>query len=115
MNLEHELRKALERRDPPDGFAQAVMARIAAGETIAPPDNLRVRARSVLPLAATVLLAVGGAYYMHQEQRQTREEQMRAEQAMMNVSRALHITSETLATVRAKLQEAEGHEQTIHP
>ncbi len=57
--LEDELRRALAREDPPDGFAERVMARSARG-----PSG----ARRWLAAAAMVVVAAGaaGAWRQHQ-------------------------------------------------
>ena len=110
MNLDHELRKALARKDPPRGFDQTVMARIASGETVRHSGG-RSRLRLALPLAASLLLVSGAAYYINfEERRLALVQRAEAEHATREVSRALQITSDTLAVVRAKLQETNNHE-----
>lgn len=116
MNLEHELTKALRRQEPPDGFEQNVMARIASGERVRQPQTHAWRLRFVLPLAASVLVAVGAAYYVdHEQQRNTQAQRAQAERATRDVSRALQITSETLESMRTKLQGNNDHEKPTHP
>ena len=116
MNLDHELRKALARTDPPHGFDRTVMARIASGETVRHDGFRHRRLRFALPLAASVLLASGAAYYVnHEHHRVAQEQRAAAERTTRDVSRALQITSDTLAAVRAKLQETNHHETPTHP
>ena len=57
--LEDELRRALARQDPPDGFAERVLARSARGTS---------GARRWLAAAAMVVVAVGagGVWRQHQ-------------------------------------------------
>lgn len=116
MNLDHELRKALARKDPPPGFDQTVITRIASGETGRHGSSRPRRLRLALPLAASLLLASGAAYYINYEEHQRAQlQRAEMERTTRDVSRALQITSDTLAGVRAKLQETNHHERPIHP
>jgi hypothetical protein len=116
MNLDHELRKALARKDPPHGFDRTVMARIALGETVRQGGSRHRLLRFALPLAASVLVASGAAYYVnHEQHRMAQEQRAAAERTARDVTRALQITSDALAVVRAKLQETNHHEPPIHP
>jgi hypothetical protein len=112
MSLEHDLRRALTRRDPPAGFDERVLLRIAAGETVhmrAPVQRWR---RAALPLAASLMVAFGATYYMQQHQRQARETQAHTEQAARQVVLALQIASSTVAAAQAKLEEMTRYEPT---
>ena len=114
MNLEHELRKALARPDPPEGFERSVMTRITSGAAALEPALPARRFPLMLPLAASLLLAVGAGYYVHEQQLSQRR-RAEAERATEDVSRALQITSDALESVRAKLQGSYDHETPIHP
>lgn len=111
MNLDHELRRALKRTDPPGGFDDRVLSRIAAGETVRMTAPQPRWARAVLPLAASLMLAFGATYYMQQQQhRQAREAQMQAEQAARDVVFALQVASEKVAAAQTKVQELTHHD-----
>jgi hypothetical protein len=111
MNLDHDLRRALKRTDPPGGFDHRVLSRIAAGDTVrlAAPQSRWTRA--VLPLAASLILAFGATYYMQQRQeRHARDAQVQAERAAREVVFALRVASETVAEAQTKVQELTQHE-----
>jgi uncharacterized protein HemX len=113
MNLEHELRRALKRKDPPSGFDDRVLSRIAAGETArtATPDTRWKRA--ALPIAASLMLAFGATYYVQQQhERQAREAQAHTEQAARDVVLALQIASKTVAAAQARVEEITRYETT---
>jgi uncharacterized protein HemX len=113
MTLEQELRRALKRKDPPSGFDDRVLARIAKGESVDIATARRAWARVSLPIAASVLLAFGATYYLQQqEQRQQRENQAQTEQAARDVVLALQIASETISAAQARVQEITRHEPT---
>jgi hypothetical protein len=111
MSLEHELRRALSRKDPPSGFDDRVLARVSARETIRISQTRRRWSRASLPLAASVMLAFGATYYVQQE-RQAREARAQTEQAAHDVVLALQIASETISTAQAKLEEITRYEPT---
>ena len=111
MSLEQELRRALIRKDPPPGFDDRVLARIAARETVRMPPARRRWSRASLPLAASLMLAVGGTYYV-QQQRQAREAQAQTEQRAREVVLALQIASETITAAQTKVQEMTRYEPT---
>jgi hypothetical protein len=113
MRLEHELRRALERKDPASGFDDRVLSRIASGETVRMPLPRRRWSRVSLPLAASLMLAAGGTYYVQRHgERQAREERAQTEQAAHDVMLALHIASEKVSAARAKIEEITGHDPT---
>jgi hypothetical protein len=112
MSLEHELRSALKRTDPPTGFDDRVMARIARGDT-APVRTARPQwATVVLPIAASVMVAVGASYYVQQQQRQARAAQAETEQHVSDVVLALRVASETVAAAQARVEEITRYEPT---
>jgi hypothetical protein len=94
--LEDELRTALLRREPPEGFADRVMARV--------PERRRLWnswSHSWLAAAAALLIAMlgGGAYEYHRAQRIRQQ----AEQAKAELVIALEIASEKLQNTKAKV------------
>lgn len=111
MSLEHELRKALKRKEPPSGFDDKVLARIARGDTSQITPATRTWARTFLPIAASLLLAFGATYYMQQQQqRDTRAAQVATERSVSDVVLALQVASETVAAAQAKVQEMTRYE-----
>jgi hypothetical protein len=105
--LEEELGKAFERVDPPAGFAERVMARVATGERTQartkwmwlgffPSNGLRWAATGALCLA----LAAGGILVRREQQRRAQGERAK-EQLML----ALRITSSKLQMAQAEVRE----------
>jgi hypothetical protein len=111
MSLEHELRRALSRKDPPGGFDDRVLARVASGVTVRIGRHRRRWSRAALPLAASVMLAFGATYYV-QQHRQAREAEAQTERAARDVVLALQIASETVSEAQAKLEEVTRYEPT---
>ena len=113
MSLEHELRRALKRTEPPDGFDDRVMSRIARGDT-APVRTVRPPWVSVvLPVAASVMVAVGTSYYaQQQQQRQAHAAQAETQQHVSDVMLALRVASETVAAAQARVEEITRYEPT---
>ena len=115
MNLEQELRRALTRKDPPSGFDDRVLSRIAAGDTVRVPQPKARWVRFPLPIAASLMLAVGAAYYVQYQQyhdRQERAQQAHVERAAREVVLALQIASETISEAQAKVEEITRYEPT---
>ena len=114
MNLEQDLRRALTRKDPPAGFDDAVLSRIAAGETVKTPAPISRWPRALLPIAASLMLLLGASYYVQQEQQQRhrRDAQAQTEQAARDVVLALQIASEKVSAVQAKVEEITRYEPT---
>lgn len=105
--LEDELRQSLKREEPRAGFAERVMARIAAERE---PETFWARFTSwfnAAPLAraglaaALCLTAVLGVQYEHQ-----RQERERGEAAKRQLLIALRVTGSQLRAVRDKVREA---------
>lgn len=97
MNIEHELQRALRRKQAPPDFADRVLARIdpkPAASTAAPS-----RIRHWLAAAAAVTLLATGAARYHEYQQTVAE----AERVNQDIRLALQITSEKLALVQAKV------------
>ena len=109
MSLEQELRRALARKDPPSGFDDRVLSKIAAGGTVRESTSTPRWRRALLPIAASLLLAIGATYYV-QHQRRADDAHARAEQRAQDVVLALLITSETISAAQAKVQEMTRYE-----
>ena len=108
MDLERELRQALTRKDPPRGFDEKVLGRIASGEEVGlgkPPARWTGYA---LPVAASLAIVAGGSFYFWQHERQR---QMDAEQTARNVVQALEIASAKVSAVQMKVQEISRYER----
>lgn len=113
MSLEQELRRALKPKDPPDGFDDRVLSRIAAGETVRLRMGPRRSRRVVLPLAASLVLAFGATYYVQQQQQQQRlVHDAHTEQATRDVVLALQIASQKISAAQAKVEEITRYEHT---
>jgi hypothetical protein len=113
MSLEQELRRALKRTDPPRGFDDRVLSRIARGETVRITRPARTWTHAFLPIAASLMLAFGATYYMQQQQqRQARAAQAETEQNVSDVVLALQVASETVAAAQAKVEEMTRYEPT---
>ena len=109
MIQEDDLRRALRRREPSEGFTARTLERIRAeGEradersTARPPSRARAWIAAGLAVAASVVVAVGI----------TREESARREAAArvaaQNLEVALRITSETLQRVQMTVNHVGG-------
>ena len=104
--LEEELRSALRREEPPEGFAARVMARVRAPAQDRWWRSVRGLWRfprwrwAAAALAACLLVAVAVVHHR-------REQRMKAqgEMAKVQVMKALHIASSKLNLARRKVQE----------
>ena len=97
MSFESELRDALSRKAPPDGFAARVMASIDS-----PPRVSRRWAIAKFAAAAMLAVTIGGGWTIHIiEQRQEQREGERAKEQLML---ALRITSQKLHETQQHLQ-----------
>ena len=75
MNLEHDLRQALKRKEPPQGFSERVLNKIGSSDVELPHTPPRWR-RFALPIAASLILLAGGSYFVQQrDARQAQEQQ----------------------------------------
>jgi hypothetical protein len=95
-DLEDELRAALRRMDPPEGFAERVLARTAVAR--------RSRGRSVivrLAWAATLIVVLGTGGHLYQK----RQERIRGERAKQEVVLALRLVARELDHAMQKVQE----------
>ena len=100
--FEKELSRALERKDPPRGFAERVTARVA-GQGGAPVETRSGRPRAFglprwLPVAAALLLIAGSG-----EQAWRRHQGMVAKQQVML---AMRITAGKLNHIQTHMREA---------
>jgi hypothetical protein len=110
MSLEQDLRRALARKEPPTGFDDRVLSTIATGVTVRVPASTPRWRLVSLPIAASLMLALGATYYIQQQQRRADEARVHAEQTVHDVALALQITSETISAAQAKVQEMTHHE-----
>jgi len=100
--LEEELKAALQREAPSEGFAGRVLARVAER------DRQRQQSRRwfALPVlrwavAAVIIVVAGGGFEYHKQVQERRE----GEQAKRQVMLALRITSAKLQEVQWKVQQ----------
>ena len=93
-DFEKDLRNALERTPPPEGFADRVMKRVAReGKVVSMPARTPFwRSRwATAAIAATLVLSAGGLEYRR------RQEAAQGERAKQQVMLALEIASSKLA------------------
>jgi hypothetical protein len=102
MMTDNDLRGALKRRQPPDGFAERAMGRAARGR------RTRSSAWVAFALAASMVLAAGGAQIvLHQRE-------VAAERAAEKLTLALRITSDTLRDVQEKVLITSQRVENLH-
>jgi hypothetical protein len=95
MNIDDELRHALQRESPPDGFRDRLMQRVTAAARPKPASSRwRVAAAVMLLTTGTI-----GGITMHHIERQRQGERAR-EQVML----ALHIAGKKVNYVRDTLK-----------
>ena len=100
MNIDHELRDALRRKEAPRDLAERVLERINEAPA-APARRPAPQAGSVrrwLAAAAVLALAAGGAGQYYKQQQAAETARVREE-----LRTALQITNDTLAHVQSKL------------
>ena len=99
MSFQDDLRRALERREPPAGFAERVAAKLPARRSWVP---------SWMPAAAALLIAAVGAGTW--EHGQAVERRRQAEETTAQLMYALELTSAQLQSARLKvLRQKEGN------
>jgi hypothetical protein len=101
MNLENELRKALRREEPSEGFAERVVLQ-AESARAERREALQPRLRRLWPaasLAATSVLVLSVSI----EYRAVHQERIQEERAGRQAIQALRIASEKLNTARNKI------------
>jgi len=101
--LEQSLTAALERVDPPEGFADRVMARTEPSGS-APAKVIRMKPRRVWASGAIAAAVLVGAFTG--EEVHLRHQRERAELAQRQFETAMRITDQTLERVRQQLQQA---------
>ena len=92
--LEHDLRESLKDGEPPEGFAEKIIARAYATDTL----RHSWVSRKWIAAAALVVLMIGGGFFV-QEQRRRAENDRRKEQLMVG----LQITASKLQRVHERL------------
>jgi hypothetical protein len=97
--LEDELRRALQERQPPDGFTQRVLARVPAKSQTRWFWNWRA---AVAALSVVVVLVTAGIDYEHR-----RQQRLVAEDAKRKVLFAIRITQAKLQEVEDRLLDAQ--------
>lgn len=115
MNLDHDLRQALRRKEPPPGFSERVLNKISSGE-IALPHTPSSRRRFLLPVAASLTLLAAGSYYLQERATNRAQEEQSQQfretaQAAHDVVLALQIASEKVSAAQTKVQEMTHHER----
>ena len=112
MSLEQELRQALKRKDPPSGFDDRVLSKIAAGETAPLRLGTRRWGRASLPIAASLMLAFGASVLRAATAAaagattRTRTRNRRRATSCWH----LQIASETISAAQAKVEEITRYE-----
>ena len=102
--FEQDLTRAMRPVDPPEGFAERVLARaqtqpVPRARILAMPARMRVWAGGAIAAVLAIGAFVGQQVHIRQERR-------KAEVAQQQFETALRITDETLDQVRLQLQEA---------
>ena len=102
--LEEELRNAMRREEPPEGFVERVLARTTATKQSAWTNLFAWRGlRWALAGTMCLLVLASGIEY-----RQTRQERARGEAAKEQVMLALRIAAHKLQFAQAKAQQHES-------
>ncbi|MGA2631563.1 MAG: anti-sigma factor [Terriglobia bacterium] len=109
-DLENELRKALEHREPPPGFAERVLARIEPAATPKPRWREALFAFfrwprlgwTAAPVVACLLVTLGAVHY-----RRAQRERAEGEAAKAQVIQALRVASRKLNVTWKKVQETD--------
>ena len=109
-DLENDLRKALERREPPAGFAERVLAQLELAPTPKPGWREALISLVRVPslrwatagVVACLLLTLGALHY-----RRVQLERAAGEAAKAQVMQALRIASKKLNVTWRKVQEVD--------
>lgn len=103
-NMDDELRNALRREDPPQGFADRVLQRAALGEVQPRPATRADWPFMRLAAAAAIVAALAGGF-QYRAVVQEREERIRGEAAKEQVIQALRLAGSKLQLVQSKVKE----------
>jgi len=99
--LENELRNALKREEPPEGFADRVLARVSERKQVSRMNFFMWPSlKWAFAGALCLLLVVAGVEY-----RQDKQEQARGEAAKAQLMLALRITAGKLQLAQEKVQQ----------
>jgi hypothetical protein len=100
-DFEQELKNALRRKDPPDGFEAKVLASVSGD--VRPEPVRRNPWRWGMPIAAGLVLTAGIAW----QRERAAEEQAAGQAAKARLELALKITSAKLHRIHEKLEASE--------
>jgi hypothetical protein len=100
-NMDDELRNALRREEPPQGFADRVLERAACGEV----QQRQTRRPFVRWAAAAIIVASVAGGVQYRAVQQAREDRIKGEAAKEQVVQALRIAGSKLQLVQAKVKE----------
>ncbi len=101
-DLQKELRQALARVQPPEGFTERVLDRL-------PALNRKKRGfQMILAIAATTVLAASLTFYRHHQE----QERERIGRAQQQLTFALRLTAQKLTLVDARLKKSARQVQT---
>ena len=101
MNIEHELRDALRRKEAPRDLAERVLERIQETPAAPRPGGSWLAAPRWLAAAAVLTLTLaGGARYYESQQQAAEAARVREELRV-----ALQITNDALARVQSKISQ----------
>lgn len=109
-DFEEQVREGMQRCEPPAGFADRVMLRVAKEPSGAPKLRLmKAKNASVWQwaVAAALLLAVSGGVLEQRHLAERRARQIAGEQARDQLMTALQITSEQLQRVNQQINRQE--------
>ena len=112
-NFEQDLRDALQRREPPPGFAGKVLARAREIDERSESRAGWKWAWRWVTAAAIVVMLVGGVS-MYQSHRRQLEAAKSAEKSKQELMVALRITSSKLQLVQEKLSEIQNKKIELH-
>ena len=111
--MDDELKNALRREEPPAGFADRVLERVAERSGIRQASAVETTGvtRSFVrwAAAAAVVVMLAGGWLQYRDVQQERAERIEGEAAKARVVLALHIASSKLQLVQTKISRM--HEQ----
>jgi hypothetical protein len=111
-DFEQELKRALRRCDPPEGFADRVLARVVAAQTqpTSRPQFSRWHWPVLRWVAVAAMLAIIGAAVLGYAGHERRVEEANGQAAKQQVMLALRITGSKLRVAQKRLKSVEGAE-----